>query len=117
MGEIEPCYMCDNARVNDALSDNNDLSCIAVGRMEGGYRMLLCAGDGKPPHIEVSRQTESGWEHIGYYIVSYCPNCGRPVTEFGVNCHHRTLKGYCSLHSSKDVWEPCVEGPCSEMTD
>lgn len=117
MHETKHCYMCDNARVNPELSEDSDLSCISVGHMDDGYRMLLCAGDGKPPRIEVSRRTERGWVDIGYYIVAYCPNCGCHITEFGVTCHHRALKGYCSLHSSEDVWKPCVEGPCPDMTD
>lgn len=74
-GQIS-CYMCDSARTNEELTDDNDLSCISVGRMEKGYRMMLCAGDGKPLRLEVETWIDGQWHVIGVYNPPYCPNCG-----------------------------------------
>lgn len=50
---LEACYMCDSARTNKELTDENDFSCIPVGYFVDGYRMMLCAGDGKSLRLEI----------------------------------------------------------------
>ena len=85
MGEIKlkPCYMCDNGRLNEELTDDNDLSAFGIGDSVNGFRMMYCSGDGKPPRIEVEEWDEkAGWYKIGVYYPKYCPNCGREIKEY-----------------------------------
>lgn len=79
-----PCFMCNNARVCDELTDDNDLSYHSVGCCEKGFRLLLRAGDRKPVAILSERWNESRevWETLGLYTPKFCPNCGRALTEY-----------------------------------
>ena len=81
--KIVPCGMCLNARVNDDLTDRNDLSYSGVGEFADGYRMFVASGGGKPLRLEIERLTERGWALIGYWYPKHCPNCGREIAEYG----------------------------------
>lgn len=77
------CRMCDNARLNDKLTDENDYSAITIGNCADGYRMMLCSGWGRPLRIEIEKWNEkAGWYKIGEYNPAYCPNCGRKIDEY-----------------------------------
>lgn len=81
--KLKVCRMCDNARLNDELTDENDYSAVAVGNCTDGYRMMLCSGWGKPLRIEVEKwHDRAGWYKIGVYEPKYCPNCGRKIVEY-----------------------------------
>ena len=83
MSEIKRCYMCDNARINEALTDKNDLSAFGVGKCADNFRIMYCSGDGKPPRIEIEQWDEkAGWGKIGIYYPKHCPNCGREINEY-----------------------------------
>jgi hypothetical protein len=75
--------MCDNGRINEELTDDNDYSAICVGKSANGFRIMYCSGDGKPPRIEVEEWRENvGWYRVGFYYPKYCPNCGREINEY-----------------------------------
>lgn len=76
MSDSTVCSMCDSARVNDELTTDNDFSCIDVGFMAVGYRMMLCSGDGKPLRLEIEHFVDGHWHLIGHYNPLFCPNCG-----------------------------------------
>lgn len=81
--ELKRCYMCDNGRINEHLTDDNDLSAICVGKCLKDIRIMYCSGDGKPPRIEVDEwKKEIGWYKVGIYYPKFCPNCGREITEY-----------------------------------
>ena len=81
---VEPCGMCNNARVDRELSDDNDSSAYTIGTFDKDCRIMLCSGWGKPLRIEVSRWSDKmqRWEDIGLYYPKHCPNCGREITEY-----------------------------------
>ena len=80
----EPCYMCLNARVDDELNDNNDLSYYTVDYYKNN-RMMIRSGAGKPLAIlaEEHKEDIGQWVTIGCYNPKFCPNCGRELTEYG----------------------------------
>ena len=82
MGEIEPCRMCLNARIDDELTDDNDLSYISVGSCEKYFRVLIASGDRKPVRILFEDQCGPFWCPVGEYYPLYCPNCGRKLSEY-----------------------------------
>ena len=74
------CGMCDNARINPRLADDNDLSYFSVGDFAQKRRMMIRSGDGKPVEMLVEEFSEkSGWHLVGSYRPSFCPNCGRDL--------------------------------------
>lgn len=81
---IEPCYMCNNARVDDELTDYNDLSYIGVGKGIPQTNMYVRAGNRKPVAIIVSQFNKETCrvEDIAIYEPNYCPNCGRRLYEY-----------------------------------
>ena len=80
---IKPCDMCNNARIDDDLTNENDYSAISVGKSAKGNRIMLCSGDGKPPRIEFEEWNDkAGWGKIAEYRPRYCPNCGRKIVEY-----------------------------------
>ena len=82
---IVSCYMCDNAKINSELTDDNDASMIGVGKCTQNFRMMLCSGWGKPLRIDVEQWNErTGWYVIGRYEPKFCPNCGRKIVEYEV---------------------------------
>ena len=81
-----PCQMCFNARVDDSgeLTDDNDLSYLSVGSVDEGYRIMIRSGDGKPVSIifEATNKDRNEMKVVGRYQPKFCPNCGRPLTEY-----------------------------------
>lgn len=73
------CRFCLNARVDDELSDNNDLSYHTVGSTERDYRLMIRAGDLKPVAIISEYHTIVGWKMNSVYHPKFCPECGRPL--------------------------------------
>lgn len=82
MTELKACYMCDNARLNDELTDDNDFSSMAIDCFEN-YRIMYSAGYGKPPRLEFEIWNGNHWSTVSTYYPKYCPNCGRTITEYG----------------------------------
>ena len=77
------CKYCNNAFVDDSLTDNNDLSYISIGHIEKGYTLYFRSGDNRFTGIDIShffpgRQCSNT---IGYYVPKYCPECGRYLKE------------------------------------
>lgn len=85
MTELKPCEMCLNARVDDELTDDNDFSSISIGKSTVGVRLSLNAEYGKPLRLEVTKWNEKTQrnELIATYYPKFCPNCGRPIIEYG----------------------------------
>lgn len=79
--EIHSCYMCDNAKINPELTEENDLAAFTVGNCAKGYRIMMTSGDGKPVSLLVEHWTGSHWSLIGEYRPLFCPNCGRRLAE------------------------------------
>lgn len=84
-----PCFLCDNARVNDELTDENDLHYHTIGKFEDGFRALIGTGDGKPLRILLEQRRclyksrpEKEWVTVGIYEPQFCPNCGRELSEY-----------------------------------
>ena len=80
----EPCYMCLNARVDDELTDSNDLSYCTVNYFEG-HRIVIRSGAGRPTAIlaEEYSSTYGQWVTVNSYEPKFCPNCGRELDEYG----------------------------------
>ena len=85
--KITPCYMCDNARLNNELTEENDFSSCGIGEFDKGYRTMLSSVYGKPLRIEFERWNGAvkRWEECGIYYPKYCPNCGREIKEYESN--------------------------------
>lgn len=81
---LTPCNMCDNARINEELSDDNDFSSCTIGSFDKDCRIMLTSGWGKPLRIEISRWNDEAqrWEDIGVYYPKFCPECGREIKEY-----------------------------------
>lgn len=81
---LKPCYRCDNARLNDELSDNNDFAYFTIGECVKGFRIMLGSGNGKPLRIEFEQWDDSRkqWVTVGAYHPKNCPECGRPIIEY-----------------------------------
>ena len=81
--KTEPCYMCDNAYVDDELDFSNDLSYYGIGNSCDKHRMMLRSGARRPTTILVEKydDTAQQWITIGTYEPKYCPNCGRALIE------------------------------------
>lgn len=79
-----PCQMCLNARVDNSrgLTDDNDLSYVSVGSVDGGYRIMIRSGDGKPVSVifEATNKDHNEMKVVGRYQPNFCPNCGRQLT-------------------------------------
>lgn len=81
--EIRACGMCNNARIDDSLTDDNDASFIGIGKCAKGYRIMLCSGWRQPLRIEFEEwHDRTGWSVIGKYFPKYCPECGRRIFEY-----------------------------------
>ena len=80
------CRMCLNARVDESeeLTDDNDLSYISVGSVDDGYRIMIWSGGRKPVSIifEAANKDCNEMKVVGRYYPKFCPNCGRPLTEY-----------------------------------
>lgn len=81
---LTPCHMCDNARLNHELTDDNDYSSCTIGSYDKECRIMLSSGWGKPLRIEIERWNDKigRWEDIGIYYPKYCPECGREIKEY-----------------------------------
>lgn len=82
MIELKPCYMCDSARLNDELTDDNDFFSTVLDSTEK-YRIMYSSGYGKPPRLEFEIWNEKHWSTVSRYYPKYCINCGRPILEYG----------------------------------
>ena len=82
--ELIPCYMCNNARLNDELDDDNDFGSFTIGNSVERYRIMLSTGWGKPLRIEVHKWVGKvgRWCTVAIYYPKYCPNCGREIKEY-----------------------------------
>lgn len=89
-GDKAPCPLCDNARVNGELTDENDLHYRTVGVSEDGFRVMVGVGGGRPMRILFEQRrrvhpnrNEEAWMTVGIYEPKFCPNCGRELWEYG----------------------------------
>lgn len=78
-----PCRMCNNARVDDELTEDNDLSYFSVGKCEKPFRIQLASGDGKPVRLLFEFLFGKRWSTVAVYYPKHCPNCGRELLEYG----------------------------------
>lgn len=80
----EPCYLCDNARLNNELEDDNDFTSSCIGSFSHDCRIMLSSGSGKPLRIEIAKWSDKTqqWVDIGIYYPKYCPECGREIGEY-----------------------------------
>lgn len=87
----EPCYMCNNARLDDELTDKNDYHAKTIGDMPYGSRLMLVSGGCKPLRIEYDSWscTSKVWRTHGVYYPKCCPECGREIKEYD---NERTCK-------------------------
>ena len=74
------CPYCDNARINDELEENNDLS-IVVLKQEICARLCIISGN-KPLRLTFEMFDNNRWHTIITYYPLYCPKCGRKIIEF-----------------------------------
>jgi ribosomal protein L33 len=75
--------MCDNARINEELTEDTDFSSSCLGRSTNGYRIMFSSGNRKPPRIEIEQyDSNCGWFKIALYYPKFCPNCGREIKEY-----------------------------------
>ena len=97
------CRFCFNAHVASTLpeteddyfepelTDNNDSSSITIGDHASKHQMYFNSGNGKPCNIEVCEWKENGyrgqpgWATVGIYYPKFCPECGRPLTEYKID--------------------------------
>lgn len=82
MNELKPCYMCYNARLDNELTEENDFSSITVAYTKN-YRIMYSSGYGEPPRLEAEFWNGQEWITVSIYYPKYCPNCGRPIEEYG----------------------------------
>lgn len=84
LNKIEPCYLCDSARLTDDLEDYNDFSSSVIGSFSHDCRIMLSSGNGKPLRIDIARWNNESqrWVDIGIYYPKYCPECGRKIWEY-----------------------------------
>lgn len=78
---IEACQYCDNARINEELTDNNDYSSVVVA-CNNNYRTMLSSGWGRPVRLEVEIYEKGEWRTITKYYPKFCPECGRKIVEY-----------------------------------
>lgn len=90
MEQKKPCFVCDNARVNDELDSRNDLHYHTVAESEEGFRILIAAGGGKPLRILFEQRRkfwadrkDEVWVTVADFEPKFCPNCGRELAEYG----------------------------------
>lgn len=84
MSNVLACPMCDNARINPDLSDDNDLSYFPLsGHCPQICRFRLASGGGLPVRIlfEMYSKSDECWLTYGSYYPKFCPECGRRITE------------------------------------
>ena len=78
-----PCCMCNNARVDDKLTEDDNLSYLAVGESVRPFQILFASGGGKPFRLLVEFLIDNRWSTAAVYYPRYCPNCGRELLEYG----------------------------------
>lgn len=80
----EPCYVCNNARLDPELTDYNDFNSGTIGSFSKDCRIMLTSGFGNPLRIEIARWNDSiqQWVDIGIYYPKFCPECGREIWEY-----------------------------------
>lgn len=78
--ENRGCKYCLNARIDDELTDNNDLSYHGCGSAITDYRCMIKSGGGRPTSIIFEEHTAERWNTIANYHPKYCPECGRNLT-------------------------------------
>lgn len=79
---MQPCHMCNNARVDSELTDQDDLSYHMLDNSCRGYRIMIGAGDGKPVRFLFEKREGDQWSTVSTYKPQYCPNCGRELLEY-----------------------------------
>ena len=77
------CQFCYNCNVDKELSPNNDLSYCSLGQTLYGFNMCIRSGGNRKTAIIVYRLNEKRKENemVGIYVMNYCPECGRKLTE------------------------------------
>ena len=78
-----PCCMCNNARVDDKLTEDDNLSYLAVEESVRPFRILFASGCGEPFRLLVQFLIDGQWSAAAVYYPRYCPNCGRELLEYG----------------------------------
>ena len=84
---VKTCHVCDNARINPELTDEDDFASFDIGKCMKGFRTMVSSGYGKPLRIEFEKWDEGAgrWVEVGRYYPKCCPNCGREITEYNTD--------------------------------
>lgn len=77
-----PCFICNNALVDDELTSENDLAYFSVGKCAAGFGIFVSSGGGRPLSILFERWDGFRWQLVGFYSPAYCPACGRLLSEY-----------------------------------
>lgn len=82
------CDFCRNANTCSELNHANDLSYMACGIADKGFRMLFSSGGKMKTELLVEQLCITGlnhdrleWQLVARFIPNYCPFCGRPLFE------------------------------------
>lgn len=81
---MKPCYICNNALVDDELSSDNDLAYYGCGNACKGNTIRLASGNRKPVRIEFDEWNKDHWSTVGIYYPKFCPECGRRLDEYKI---------------------------------
>lgn len=80
---IVGCGYCNNARIDDTLTNDNDFSSHCVSYHDKN-RVMVSSGYGKPLRIEFEQWNDKSqiWITTETYYPKFCPECGREIVEF-----------------------------------
>ena len=78
------CMYCDNAFTNPVLQHDNDLSFIAVGKVDPDHSIYFRSGDNRPTVLLFQKlipNVDPCVIDVGEFVMKYCPLCGRELLE------------------------------------